>query len=96
MNLYHNQYIPISKRGNKIKYKIRHPHQDKWKDVEVDGKSQIDALQADQQQADQPQEELTEDNLGELEDISINEPVIEPISAESLKRTYRDAFTGQL
>ena len=58
-----------------------------------------DKPQADQPQADvpaDPEEELTEDmedNLGELEDVTIDEPVIEPITAESLKRTYRDAFS---
>ena len=58
-----------------------------------------DRAQADQPQADapaDPEEELMEDmedNLGKLEDLTIDEPVIEP---ESLKRTYRDAFSGQL
>ena len=50
-------------------------------------------MQADQPQADAPADtELMED----LENLTIDEPVIEPITAESLKRTYCDAFTGQL
>ena len=36
------QAIPTSKRRLKVRYKIRQPHQDEWKDIEVDGnKSQI-------------------------------------------------------
>ena len=44
------QAIPISKREHRIKYKIRHPHQDEWKDVKVDG-NKSDTIQAYQPQA---------------------------------------------
>ena len=57
-----------------------------------------DRAQADQPQADapadpDPEEELTEDNLGELKDLTIDD---EQITAESLKRTYHGASTGKL
>ena len=35
---------------------------------------------------------LTEEVTSELEDLIIDEPVIEPITAESLRRSHRDAF----
>ena len=77
-----------------IKYKHRQAHQDESKDIEVnDSKSQIDKSYVDTMQGDQRQGDPEEELMEDLEDLSIDEPVIEPITAESLKHSYRDAFS---
>ena len=72
---------------------------DELKDIEVGGnKSQVYTLQADQLQANQPQTDVPADPelMEDLEDLTIDEPVIEPITSETLKHTYCNTFTDQL
>ena len=103
------QSILASKRGQSIPYKYKLAHEDDSKYILVNppsdrqkskakgtssGKSRTSDKAFSDIQSDAPADPgLEEEVTTEIEDLTIDEPVIEPITAKSLKRSYREAFS---